>query len=114
MHFGVQHCTKVLIEDGRDKISLSRDDAAGYRLDIIQVTSYLLIGTKTTPQLSGGIVKPQMIHPKNPAQHMADMYMYMLQKRPDFECRMDSTLIDCIRVDGAIDEGLYIMKSSSW
>ena len=34
---------------------------------------------------------------------MADMYM--LQKNPEFECRMNGTLIDCVRVDGAGDEG---------
>lgn len=93
-----QGLDRIQLEDGRDKILISRDDVAGYRLDttythkqhkstsesekpelttgtncvnkygsIIQVTSYLLIGTKTTPQLSGGIVKPQMIYPKNPA-----------------------------------------------
>ena len=125
---------KIQLEDGRNKTIINRDDAAGYRLDttythkqhksisecgkpelttrtdyvnkyssIIQVTSYLLVGTKTIPQLSAGIVKPPMIYPKNPAQHMADMYM--LQKNPEFECRMNGTLIDCVRVDGAGDEG---------
>ena len=110
-----QGLDRIQLEDGRDKTVLNRDDASGYRLNttythkqhksisqsekpevttridyvnkygsIIQVTSYLLLGTKTTPQLSAGIVKPQMIYPKNPVQHMADMYM--LQKKPDFEC----------------------------
>lgn len=125
---------KIQLEDGRNKTIINRDDAAGYRLDttythkqqksiseignpelttrtdyvnkygsIIQVTSYLLLGTKTTPQLSAGIVKPQMLYPKNPAQHMADLYM--LQTQPEFECVMDNNPIECIRVDGAGDEG---------
>jgi hypothetical protein len=67
----------------------TRTDYVNKYGSIIQVTSYLLLGTKTTPQMSAGLVQPQVIYPKNPAQHMADMYM--LQKNPDFKCCMDNT-----------------------
>lgn len=124
----------VQLKDGRDKCLLNRDDAAGFRLDttythkqhpvvadsahpevttrtdyvnkyssILQTTSYLVPGTSTTRQLAGGIVKPHIVFPKNPAQHAADLAM--LEKKEDFRASLDGKAIDCIRVDGASDEG---------
>lgn len=125
---------KIQLEDGRDKCIINRDDAAGFRLDttythkqhpviadsnnpeittrtdyvnkyssILQTTSYLVLETKTTPQLAAGIVKPHIVFQKNPAQHASDLIM--LQKNPDFQACLDNKAVDCIRVDGAADEG---------
>ena len=125
---------KLQLVDGRDKCIVNRDDAAGFRLDtththkqhpiiadssnpeittrtdyvnkyssILQTTSYLVLETKTTPQLAAGIVKPHIVFPKNPAQHASDLIL--LQKTPDFQACLDNKPIDCIRVDGATDEG---------
>lgn len=46
--------------------------------------------------------KPHQLYPKDPSQHMADLYM--MSKMKDFEADMKKP-IDCIRVDGASDEG---------
>ena len=124
----------IQFKDGRDKCLINRDDAAGFRLDttythkqhpvvadstnqevttrtdyvnkyssILQTTSYLVPETSTTPQLAAGIVKPHIVFPKNPAQHAADLAM--LQKKEEFKACLDNKTIDCIRVDGASDEG---------
>lgn len=125
---------KIQLEDGRDKCIINRDDAAGFRLDttythkqykaisdanqqevttrtdyvnkyasILQVTSYLVPGTKTTPQYSAGIVKAHIVYPKDPSQHAADVVM--LENEQEFKPCMKKKPIDCIRVDGAADEG---------
>lgn len=125
---------KIQFEDGRDKCIINRDDAAGFRLDttythkqykaisdasqqevttrtdyvnkyasILQVTSYLVPGTKTTPQYSAGIVKAHIVYPKDPSQHAADVVM--LENEQEFKPCLKNKPIDCIRVDGAADEG---------
>lgn len=125
---------KIHFEDGRDKCVINRDDAAGFRLNttytheqhkavsdakcpevttrtdyvnkyasVIQVTSYLMPATKTTPQLSAGIVKPHILYPKDPSQHTADLVIF--ENDPDFQPCLKNKPIDCIRVDGAGDEG---------
>ena len=124
----------IQLQDGRDKCISKRDDAAGFHLDttythkhhpivadsanpevttrtdyvnkyssILQTSSYLVPETSTTPQLAAGIVKPHIVFPKNPAQHAADLAM--LQKKEEFNESLDKKAIDCIRVDGASDEG---------
>lgn len=125
---------KIQFEDGRDKCMINRDDAAGFRLDttfthkqhkavsnesrqevttrtdyvnkyssVLQVTSYLITATKTTPQHSAGLVKAHILYPKDPSQHAADLVM--LENDPDFKFCLKNKPIDCIRVDGAGDEG---------
>ena len=124
----------IQLQDGRDKCILNRDDAAGFRLDttythkqhpivadsanpevttrtdyvnkyssILQTSSCLVPETSTTSQLAAGIVKPHVGFPKTPAQHAADLAM--LQKKEEFKESLDNKAIDCIRVDGASDEG---------
>lgn len=73
----------------------------------LQTTSYNLTGTKT-PELCAGVVKPK-IYPKNPSQHLADVEMLESSDElqpafynPKTEQRKR---IECIRVDGAGDEG---------
>ena len=125
---------KTQLEDGRDKCIINCDDAAGFRLNttythkqykaisdaskqevttrtdyvnkyasILQVTSYLVPATKTTPQYSAGIVKAHTVYPKDPLQHAADVVM--LENEQEFKPCMKNKPIDCIRVDGASDEG---------
>lgn len=50
-----------------------------------------------------GVVKPHFTYPKNAAQHAADLEF--LQNSPDLQPWMANRPIDCIRVDGASDEG---------
>ena len=67
------------------------------------------ISTKTTGELCAGVVKAQAIYSKNPAQHYADLKM--LSTIPELQPAFlnphtnEPKLIECIRVDGAGDEG---------
>lgn len=124
----------IQFTDGTDKVVLNRDDQAGFRLDttsthkigksinlqteptlttrtdfvnsyksVIQTTSYLFMETQTTPVGCCGIVKPHFTYQKNPAQHMADLEM--LESDSELNVFLKDRPIDCIRVDGASDEG---------
>ena len=121
------------LKDGRDKVILNRDDAAGFRLDstfthkqhkilaeagnpelttrtdflnkytaTLQTTSYMFLETETTPETCIGIVKAHKVHHKNPAQHTSDLEM--LESLDETKSSLVGQ-IDCIRVDGATDEG---------
>lgn len=125
----------IQLKDGRDKYIVNRDDAAGFRLDttfthkqhralassttpelttrtdyvnkyssILQTSSYLILETETTAQFAAGVVKPHVVFSKNPAQHAADIE-YLEQKEELKPC-ISNKVIDCIRVDGATDEGV--------
>ena len=52
----------------------------------------------TAPQVLG-VVKAHQLYPKDPSQHMADLYM--MSKMEEFEANVNKP-IDCIRVEGAI------------
>ena len=121
-------------KDGEDKVILNRDDAAGFRLDttythkqhkilaeasnpelttrtdyvnkyasVLQTTSYLFMGTENTAETCVGVVKAHQVFPKNPAQHAADFEL--LYDHPDIQPLLQNKDVDCIRVDGASDEG---------
>ena len=121
------------LKDGTDKTVLNRDDAAGFRLDStfthkqhkvlsevgkpelttytdfvnkytskLQTTSYMFLRTHTTPEVCVGVVKASLVHEKNPAQHAADLEI--LEKFEE-TCFPISKSIECVRVDGATDEG---------
>lgn len=76
---------------------------------ILQTTSYHFSKTGMTGQLSAGVVKATGVYPKNPAQHMADLKLlenvYSIQ--PAFMNPITDKVkqVECIRVDGASDEG---------
>ncbi|CAB3988493.1 Chromatin modification-related YNG2 [Paramuricea clavata] len=124
----------IQLKNGCDKIILNRDDAAGFRLDttythkqhrilseaekpelttrtdfvnkyssILQTTSYMFMGTDTTPEVCVGVVKPTMLYEKNPNQHAADFVM--LHGIPELQSVLTDKPVECIRVDGATDEG---------
>ncbi|XP_041459979.1 uncharacterized protein LOC121411367 [Lytechinus variegatus] len=121
------------LQDGRNKLVLNRDDAAGFRLDttythkqyksvslkeqpeltthtdyvnkyksVLQTSMHLIVETENTAQKVLGVVKAHQLYPKDPSQHMADLYM--MAKMDEFATDMHKP-IDCIRVDGASDEG---------
>ena len=54
-------------------------------------------------EMVAGIVKANYVFAKNPSQHMADLY-YLINDMQEYHDISRKT-IDCIRVDGASDEG---------
>ena len=122
----------IQLKDGRNKILPNRDDQAGFRMDttfthrqgkcitlestpsvttrtdfmnqyqsIIQTTSYLFMESDNTPKACVGVVKPHFTFPKNPTQHHIDLEM-LEDKVPS---HLENKPIECVRVDGATDEG---------
>ena len=122
------------MKDGCNKVVLNRDDAAGFRLDttythkqhkilceaekpelttrtdfvnkyssVLQTTSNMFMGTDTTPEVCVGVVKATTLYDKNPSQHAADYSV--LHGLQDLHSVVKNKTIDCIRVDGATDEG---------
>ena len=121
--------------DGSSIVNVNRDDASGFRLDtmtthrlhrtpmvkgadaittytdyvnryksILQTTSYNFTKTNTTAEVCAGVVKATGVYPKNPTQHMCDLEM--LEKVPEIQPVFEPLKsIECIRVDGAGDEG---------
>ena len=76
---------------------------------LLQTTSYNFTGTQTTAEVCVGIVKASGLYQKNPAQHAADINFLQNQQelRPVFfsaETNLPKCM-ECIRVDGASDEG---------
>ena len=124
---------QLQLKDGRNKVILNRDDAAGFRLDttythkqyktmsvkdkpelttrtdyvnkyksVLQTSMHLIMETENTAQKVLGVVKPHQLYPKDPSQHISDLYM--MSRMEEYELDMHKP-IDCIRVDGASDEG---------
>ena len=128
--------------DRSNSVLLNRYDASGFRLDTlttckqhaspavqglttrtdyvnkypsnIQTTSYNFTGTRTTAEMCVGVVKAAPL--PNPAQHAADLEM--LEGKPELSLIFfnDSHLkpFDCIRVDGATDEGPWHEEVQFW
>lgn len=63
----------------------------------------MFLGTSTTAERCVGVVKAQHLYKKNAAQHASDLVM--LQSKDELEPWMKNKAVDCIRVDGAGDEG---------
>jgi hypothetical protein len=101
-----QHATPNV--QGMDVLT-TRTDYVNKTPSVLQTTSYNFTKTKTTSEICVGVVKAVPIHQKNPAQHYADLQM--LAKEPLLKHVFYNSetghpkLIDCIRVDGASDEG---------
>ncbi len=122
------------LKNGMDKVVLNRDDAAGFRLDttfthkqktvlaekgspelttrtdyvnkyssVLQTSSYMFLETDNTPLGCFGVVKPHDVFPKNPSQHAADLEI--LEGNVLAKPFLSNKIIDCIRVDGGVDEG---------
>ena len=102
----MQYATPVV---SGNEVLTTRTDFVNRYPSVLQTTSYNFTKTNTTAEVCVGIVKAVPLHHKNPAQHFSDLVMLsetaILQ--PVFQ---DKSLgvpkrIDCIRVDGATDEG---------
>lgn len=63
----------------------------------------MFLGTSTTAERCVGVVKAQHLYKKNATQHTSDLVM--LQSKDELEPWMKDKAVDCIRVDGAGDEG---------
>ena len=76
---------------------------------VIQTTSYNFSKTETTLELCAGVVKPVGLFLKNPMQHALDLEM--LEESAELKSAFinpltnQRKLFECIRVDGAADEG---------
>ena len=62
----------------------------------------MFLERETTPETCIGIVKAHKVHHKHPAQHASDLEM--LESLDEMKSSLAGQ-IDCIRVDGATDEG---------
>ena len=87
----------------------TRTDYVNKYPSVLQTTSYNFSRTATTGELCAGVVKAPKVHEKNPAQHMADLCKLENQSEliPAF-VNMQTGMpksVECIRVDGASDEG---------
>ena len=93
-----------------NEILTTRTDYVNKYASTLQTTSYNFTGTRSTTEICAGVVKaPVSIHPKNPCQHTADIAMLEQQVEllPAFQHPETGApkALDCIRVDGASDEG---------
>ena len=122
--------------DGNNIINMNWDDASGFRLDtlathrlhrtdyvnsypsILQTTNYNFSATSNTGEICAGIVKASALYPKNAAQHAADLSMLENKEsvKAAFMHPLDeqAKMIDCIGVDGAMDEGPGHMEVQFW
>ena len=91
---------KVLSEVGKPELTTYTDFVNKYTSKL-QTTSYMFVGTHTTPEVCVGVVKASLVHEKNSAQHAADLEI--LEKFEE-TCFPISKSIECVRVDGATDE----------
>ena len=92
------------------EVLTTRTDYVNKYPSTLQTTSYNFTSTQTTAEICVGVVKaPSSIHPKNPCQHSADLTMLeRLEKLQPAFLHPDTGApksIDCVRVDGASDEG---------
>lgn len=89
----------------------TRTDFLNKHQSQLQTTSYNFSSTLTTSEICCGVVKASIVHEKNPAQHAADLKMLegMKELSPVFYKEVNGKMqlkdIECIRVDGAGDEG---------
>lgn len=100
-----KHATPAV--QGKDVLT-THTDYVNRHPSILQTTSYNFTGTKTTREKCEGVVKGAKVFQKNPAQHYADLKM--LTEQPEFASIFytDSGApkhVECVRVDGATDEG---------
>lgn len=92
------------------QVLTTRTDYVNKYPSTLQTTSYNFTSSLTTEEICVGVVKaPSNIHPKNPCQHYADLNM--LESKEELKAAFynhetgSPKAIDCVRVDGAADEG---------
>ncbi len=93
---------------GNDVLTTRTDYVNSYP-STLQTTSYNFSATSTTTEVCVGIKAPSSLHKKKSCQHAADLRM--LETRDELKHVFvnpetgDEKAVDCIRVDGASDEG---------
>ena len=100
-----QYSTPVV--KGQDVLTTHTDYVNRYP-SVLQTTSYNFSSTSNTDEYCAGVTKAQSLFMKCPAQHAADIQLlYGKQELQPVFFRTESIekAIDCIRVDGASDEG---------
>ena len=111
---GKHATTSVVVED----ILTTHTDYVNRYPSVLQTTSYNFTATDTTYELCAGVVKAAKLFPKNAAQDHADlnMLMKMPEIQPAFVTHFtgEQKQIDCIRVEGASDEGLSHYEVRFW
>lgn len=100
-----QYSTPVV--KGQDVLTTHTDYVNRYP-SVLQTTSYNFSSTKNTDEYCAGVTKAQSLFMKCPAQHATDIQM--LSEKQEFRPAFYNTAsveknVDCIRVDGAADEG---------
>ena len=65
-------------------------------------TSYMFLGSHTTPKVCAGVVKASLVHEKNPAQHATNLTILGKFEETRFPLAKS---IECVRVDGTADQG---------
>ena len=108
---------KTPIVQGRELLT-TRTDYVNKHPSLLQTTSYNFSKTNTTGEVCVGVVKAFPLHQKNPAQHFADLCMLESKEelKPVF-LNLQSGLpkaIECVRVDGATDEGPAHAEVQYW
>ena len=101
-----QYATPVV---SGSEVLMTRTNFVNRYLSVLQTTSYNFTKTSTTADVCVGIVKAVPLHYKNPAQHFSDLVMLSetASLHPVFLQKSSGApkQVDCIRVDGATDEG---------
>ena len=80
----------------------TRNDFVNAYPSVLQM-SYSFMETETTKRACVGVVKAHYVFPKTTTQQAADLDM--LRNDPQLQPWMSNREVDCITVDGAIDEG---------
>ena len=110
-----KHATPTV--SGQDVLTTHTDYVNKYP-SILRTTSYNFTATKTSKEKCAGVVKAAKVYPKNSAQHYADLEM--LSTCTDLQSAFTNPLtdkpkrIECVRVDGACDEGPSHVEVKFW
>ena len=109
------HRTPVV--HGKETVTTYTDYVNSYP-SLLQTTSYHFSATKTTGVICTGVVKGAGVFEKNATQHAADLSMLQTSEGicPAFNNPVtgESKEIECIRVDGATDEGPSHLEIQYW
>ena len=94
---------------GTNQTVTTRTDFVNKHQTLFQTTNYNFSKTRTTTDVCLGVVKASLVHQKSPSQQASDLGM--LERMEDFRHLFlnpnseDKKEIECLRVDGATDEG---------
>lgn len=107
----------TLCAKGNEHVTTYTDYTTKYPSKL-KTTCYNFPCTETTGEICSGVVKAPLLHVKNAAQHFVDLEMIQEKDttkpaflNPDTKQMKD---IECIRVDGAGDEGPSHLEVQYW